>query len=81
MLIRLTYQNDGLGYIVEESFPGLAKTAEAAERFRESQEKNDTAWAIANNTDLPMFEFFEHHPARMARFMGAMRVMASGEVS
>ncbi len=70
---------DVVGYLTEESFPGGPKLVENTKRNPGSQEKNHTAWALGHNSDLPMFEFFEHHPDRLQRFMGAMRSMASNE--
>ncbi|OAP61994.1 hypothetical protein AYL99_04197 [Fonsecaea erecta] len=70
---------DIAGYVTEESFLAAPRLVEAAEKYPGSQEKNTTAWNLGHNTDLPMFEFFEKHPARLQRFMGCMRSLASGE--
>jgi 6-hydroxytryprostatin B O-methyltransferase len=70
---------DTVGYVTEESFMGAPKLVEATEKFPGSGEKNETCWNLGHGTDLPMFEYFERHPARMQRFMGCMRSLASGE--
>ncbi|EXJ53874.1 hypothetical protein A1O7_09210 [Cladophialophora yegresii CBS 114405] len=70
---------DTIGYVTGESFAGGPKMVEAVEKYPGSAEKNETCWNLGHNTDLPMFEYFEHQPARMQRFMGCMRYMASGE--
>jgi hypothetical protein len=33
---------------------------------------NTQGFCLANNTDKPMFDFFEDHPERMSRFKDAM---------
>ncbi|KIW62946.1 hypothetical protein, variant [Phialophora macrospora] len=70
---------DAVGYMTEESFVAAPKLVEAAEKYPGSGEKNETCWNLGHDTDLPMFEYFEHRPARMQRFMGCMRYLASGE--
>ncbi|OQV00538.1 hypothetical protein CLAIMM_06020 [Cladophialophora immunda] len=70
---------DIVGYITEESFLAAPRLVEAADKYPGSQEKNTTPWNLGHHTDLPMFEFFEQHPARLQRFMGTMRSLASGE--
>ncbi|OAG44671.1 hypothetical protein AYO21_01161 [Fonsecaea monophora] len=70
---------DILGYVTEESFIGAPRLVEATEKYPGSQDKNTTPWNLGHNIDLPMFEYFEKHPARLQRFMGTMRSLASGE--
>ncbi|KAJ9605325.1 hypothetical protein H2200_009982 [Cladophialophora chaetospira] len=70
---------DTVGYVTEESFSGAPRLSENAEKYPGSQEKNQAPWHLANNTDLPIFEYFEDQPARMGRFMGCMRALASAE--
>lgn len=70
---------DATGYITEESLPACGRIAEALFKWPRSEEMNETAWNLAHGSDLPMFRFFENHPARMDRFMGCMRMMSEGE--
>ncbi|EXJ76339.1 uncharacterized protein A1O5_00847 [Cladophialophora psammophila CBS 110553] len=70
---------DMVGYATEESFLAAPSLVEAVDKHPGSQEKNATAWNLGHNTDLPMFEYFEMYPARLQRFMGCMRFLASGE--
>ncbi|KAK7883567.1 hypothetical protein LTR67_011143 [Exophiala xenobiotica] len=50
-----------------------------SEKYLASQETNETAWSLAHGTDLSVFQYFEKHPSRMKRFMGAMRLMSERE--
>ncbi|KIX03594.1 uncharacterized protein Z518_07147 [Rhinocladiella mackenziei CBS 650.93] len=72
-------KRDGLGYIIEEGFPGSSKICEAFEKFPGSQERNETPWNVAHGTSLPIFEFFETQPARMKRFFGSIKAFGEGE--
>jgi 6-hydroxytryprostatin B O-methyltransferase len=78
-MFLLPDMRDAMGYVMEESFPGAGRLAEAVERYPGSEEKNHTAWNIGHSTELPIFEFLEHHPARMQRFLGSMRMLGGGE--
>lgn len=71
--------SDMTGYILEESFFSAGRISETFEKYPGSEEKNTTTWNLGHNIDLPMFEFFEKHPARMQRFLGCMRSVAAGE--
>ncbi|KAK4942802.1 hypothetical protein LTR10_017562 [Elasticomyces elasticus] len=79
MLLLDPNLRDAAGYVVEESLPASGKTVEAILKWPQVEETNETAWNLAHGSDLPMFQFFESHPARMERFMGAMRMMSEGE--
>ncbi|KAK5321117.1 hypothetical protein LTR93_006359 [Exophiala xenobiotica] len=70
---------DAVGYVIEDTFPAASKLAEAIEKYPASQETNETAWNLAHGTDLSVFQYFEKHPSRMERFMGAMRMMSERE--
>lgn len=66
-----------IGYTLEESFPASAHLVEATKKFGASEAKNETAWNLANNTDLPIFEYLGHHPDRAARFAETMTALTS----
>lgn len=70
---------DAVGYVIEDTFPAASKLAEAVEKYPASQETNETAWNLAHGTDLSVFQYFEKHPSRMERFMGAMRMLSERE--
>ncbi|KAI1391387.1 S-adenosyl-L-methionine-dependent methyltransferase [Hypoxylon trugodes] len=52
-------------------------TCEAMARWPGSEEPNETGFAVANQTDLPMFDFLATQPERGARFAAGMRLYAA----
>ncbi|KAI0015530.1 O-methyltransferase-domain-containing protein [Xylariomycetidae sp. FL0641] len=54
-----------------------AKTFEALQHWPNSQEVTETAFSLAHNTDLPMYQFFETHPDRATSFGGFMGAVQS----
>lgn len=76
-LVRDRGTLDWIGYTSEESFPASAKVVEATKKYGASEEKNHFAWNIANDTDLPIFEYLSHHKDREGRFAGTMRALTS----
>ncbi len=50
-----------IGYTSEESFPASGKVVEATKKYGASEEKNHSAWNIAFDTELPIFEFLAYH--------------------
>lgn len=74
---------DWIGYCSKESFPASAKLLQAVEKYGASEEPHESAWNIANATDLPIFHYLEDHPDRAQRFartMGAMTARDSYHV-
>jgi precorrin-6B methylase 2 len=64
---------DAMGMILAELGPATHAFPEALERFGTSEEPNETAWNVANATDLGMYELLEQNYERGRRFGGAMR--------
>lgn len=52
-------------------------TCDAMARWPGSEEPGETGFAVANHTELGMFEFLAAHPERAARFATGMRLYAS----
>ncbi|KAF4626277.1 hypothetical protein G7Y89_g11881 [Cudoniella acicularis] len=52
--------------------PAKMRIVDAVAKWPESEEPQHAGFCLANNTDKPMFEFFEEHPDRMSRFKDAM---------
>lgn len=68
---------DGLGMLLGEMMPAFLKLPAAFEKFPRPDEPQDTAYSIANGTELPFYRFLEeHHPDRGRRFGAAMRYYA-----
>ncbi|KAF2202563.1 S-adenosyl-L-methionine-dependent methyltransferase [Delitschia confertaspora ATCC 74209] len=61
---------DIMGLTFEECYPAHAKTVDAISK--RSEEPNHTGYALANETELDTFEFWERNPERAKRFAGAM---------
>jgi 6-hydroxytryprostatin B O-methyltransferase len=68
-----------VGYWTDESFRAAAFFSSAAEKWPESQERNDTALNMAFDTRLPKFDFFDAEPWRARRFRKAMAGMTRGD--
>lgn len=79
LLVRDRGLRDWVGYTSEESFPASTKLVEATEKYGASEEKNETAYNIAFDTPLPMFEYLSHHKDRVERFAGTMGAMTATE--
>ncbi|KAE9377359.1 sterigmatocystin 8-O-methyltransferase precursor [Stipitochalara longipes BDJ] len=52
--------------------PAKMRMVDAVAKWPESEEPQHAGFCLANDTDKPMFEFFEEHPERMSRFKDAM---------
>ncbi|KAG9231199.1 putative O-methyltransferase [Amylocarpus encephaloides] len=61
-----------VGMSVDEVWPAQARTVDALVKFGKSQEPNASGFALANNTDLPFYEYLEAFPERAQQFGGAM---------
>jgi len=73
------YIEAAVSYYTDESFRAGSFLSCAAEKWPNSQERNETALNMAYGTSLPKFEFFAAEPWRAHRFRKAMAGMARGE--
>ena len=65
--------NDAIGMLLNDTVPAAGKTSEALRRYGGSEEPNETAYGLANEPGISMFEFLAKHPERAKCFGGAMR--------
>ncbi|KAF2448082.1 S-adenosyl-L-methionine-dependent methyltransferase [Karstenula rhodostoma CBS 690.94] len=72
---------DAMGMILHELGPATHAFPSALSRFAASPEPHETAYNIANKTDLGMYDFLAQHPSRARRFAGAMRFFSDDAVS
>ncbi|KAF2827805.1 S-adenosyl-L-methionine-dependent methyltransferase [Ophiobolus disseminans] len=69
LLLKDPAMMDWYGHTVEEMFPAGAKLAQALENTAATKV---SAFGLAFGTHEPIYTFLEKHPARQARFFGAM---------
>ncbi|KAJ4355637.1 uncharacterized protein N0V89_003657 [Didymosphaeria variabile] len=67
---------DAMGMILNELGPATHAFPDALTRFGTSEEPNETAYNIANKTDLGIYDFLAQNPERGRRFGGAMRLFS-----
>ncbi|KAI1458806.1 S-adenosyl-L-methionine-dependent methyltransferase [Annulohypoxylon moriforme] len=60
----------------EESWVSSVKMVDALQKWPGSQEPNETAFALANNTENTIYEVISGDPQRGMRFASAMKAMA-----
>ncbi|KAI0151771.1 S-adenosyl-L-methionine-dependent methyltransferase [Xylariaceae sp. FL1272] len=53
---------------LDEFWPAGVMMADAMEKWPNSEENNETGFALANNSETGMFDFFAAHPDRAASF-------------
>ncbi|KAK8110682.1 O-methyltransferase-domain-containing protein [Apiospora kogelbergensis] len=53
---------------IDEFWPTAVKVADAMEKWPNSEENNETAFALANNSQKSMFDLFADEPVRGERF-------------
>ena len=64
---------DSVGLQIEELGPAGTRVIDAWNKWGpEAREPNQTAFALLNNTELPIFDVLGAHPARAQRFGSAM---------
>ncbi|KAI9839199.1 MAG: hypothetical protein M1819_003192 [Sarea resinae] len=66
---------DGLGVNFDGNWRMFARTVDALIQFDNSQEPNESAFNLANNTNKPVYEYLAEKPELARRFAGAMRSM------
>lgn len=69
---------DAIGMVLEELIPASQHIMPAIARYPGTGEPNETAYNIANDTALPMFQFLAQHPERARRFGAGMKFFTQG---
>ncbi|KAH8695143.1 sterigmatocystin 8-O-methyltransferase [Talaromyces proteolyticus] len=70
---------DWARFMTEASIPTAAKLVEACERWPDSVKKNETAYNIAFDHDLPFFDHLAQDPERTRQFSGYMKSVTNSE--
>ena len=66
-------------FMAEASAPTAAKLVEATEKWGATEEKNQTAFNIAMNSDLPYFDYLAKSPELTTRVAGYMKNVTTSE--
>ncbi|KUJ12941.1 S-adenosyl-L-methionine-dependent methyltransferase [Mollisia scopiformis] len=66
-----------VGFLRSEMWPSAARMVGAMEKWPGSEEPNETGFALAYGTDIPMFDVVGRDPERAQRMAGAMEFMHS----
>ena len=72
--------NDSVGMHLRELWPAAWKTHEAIIKYPGSEEPGKTAYGLANEPGVPVFEYLAKHPERERCFGGAMRYYGTFEI-
>ncbi|KAI1367594.1 S-adenosyl-L-methionine-dependent methyltransferase [Xylaria arbuscula] len=68
VLVNDPVARNGLIVVLDEFWPAGVKMADAMEKWPNSEENNETGFALANNSTKSMFDIFADHPDRAERF-------------
>ncbi|KAK4494687.1 hypothetical protein PRZ48_014043 [Zasmidium cellare] len=77
LLIHSRGVRDWVGYTTEESFRNSSKLVEATEKWGASDRLDQSAYQVAWETELPMFEHLGKDAVRAERFANTMTDMTS----
>ena len=79
---RALAEISGLGqladFISSEMWPSATRVVDAMEKWPGSEEPNEAGFALADGTDVPMFDVVGRDPARAKRMGEAMSFTSSG---
>lgn len=70
---------DAIGLETSELAPSAGRVIEAMNRYGNSGEQNESAFSMANETTLSIFQFLGQHPERAKRFGSGMRFFTKDE--
>lgn len=67
-----------VGFMSSEMWPSASRLADAMEKWPDSEEPNQTGFAVAFDSDVSMFDAVPRDPLRARRMAGAMSFLHSG---
>ncbi|KAF2466142.1 putative O-methyltransferase [Lindgomyces ingoldianus] len=70
---------DALGMTLEEMMPASHELLAAINKYPKSVEPNETAYNIAHDTNLPLYQFLAKNPERARRFGAGMKYFTRGD--
>lgn len=68
-----------IGFLSSEMWPSATRFVDAMQKWPNSGEPNEAGFALAFNTDVPMFDVVSRDPERAQQMAGAMSFMHSGQ--
>ncbi|RYP67312.1 hypothetical protein DL770_008641 [Monosporascus sp. CRB-9-2] len=74
--LRTPHLNSWLACGSHEMWPAAVKMIDAAMKWPDSQEPNETAFALANDTRKSIYDTIRADPERLMRFAGAMETFS-----
>ncbi|KAK7001297.1 S-adenosyl-L-methionine-dependent methyltransferase [Favolaschia claudopus] len=78
LLVEDTVILDWVGTAADGGWQAASRICDALEQFPGSEEPNETGYALAHNTDKPIYEFLSTHPDKARRFANTMRAFTTG---
>ncbi|KAI0871506.1 sterigmatocystin 8-O-methyltransferase [Hypoxylon argillaceum] len=69
--------NDWLKTASRDLWPAATKTFPAMMKWPNSQEINETAFSLAHDTNMSVYDFFQAHPDRALSFVGSLKALTS----
>ncbi|ORY10494.1 sterigmatocystin 8-O-methyltransferase [Clohesyomyces aquaticus] len=79
LLVTNESLHDWAVFMSEGTVPAASKLVEASERWPDSEQKNQTAYNIAFNTDLPFFDHLKTQPDKTRQFASYMKNVQKSE--
>ncbi|KAI1323402.1 putative O-methyltransferase [Xylariaceae sp. FL0255] len=76
LLVEDQRLSNWLRFSTDELWHASYETANAMEKFPGLEEPNKSGFALANNTNQSMFQYYQEHPDRQERFAAAMGFFA-----
>jgi 6-hydroxytryprostatin B O-methyltransferase len=73
LLVTNESLRDWAVFMSETTVPAASKLVEASERWPDSVQKNETAYNVAFDTDLPFFDHLKTQPDKTRQFASYMK--------
>lgn len=70
---------DPIGLETSELGPSAGRVIDAVSKYGDSGEQNETAFSLANGTDIGIYQFLGQNPERARRFGAGMRFFTKDE--
>lgn len=68
---------DFVGNVCEVRFPASARTADALQKYGQSENSSQSGFSLCNNTARGLYDEISHHPEQARRWNGAMSALTT----